>query len=298
VLAADDGNGTFPISPGTTLGMVEDIMVLEYGSQEALDKIRAARDQIAAVLVEPVQSRNPSLQPAEFLKKLRIITAEQGSLLIFDEMITGFRIHPGGAQAHFGERADLATYGNIVGGGLPIGVLAGKAEYIDTVDGGMWRFGDDSYPEKEMTFFAGTFCKHPLSLAASKAVLTEMKRQGPKLQERVNTLTDYFVTLVNDYFEMAEVPVRANHFGSQFRFESFGKYDLKNMPVEIEILFYLLMSKGIYTRERRICFFSTEHTYEDADKFFALIKESIEEMRQGGFDFRSKENNHTDKKKN
>ncbi|WP_177313503.1 aminotransferase class III-fold pyridoxal phosphate-dependent enzyme, partial [Burkholderia ubonensis] len=102
-------------------GSVENMVLFDYGSDAALETIRGMASTIAAVLVEPVQSRNPSLQPVAFLKELRRITEEAGAALIFDEMITGFRVHPGGSQAMFGIRADLATYGKIIGGGLPLG---------------------------------------------------------------------------------------------------------------------------------------------------------------------------------
>ncbi len=124
--------------------------------------------ELAAVLVEPVQSRHPDLQPGEFLRELRKMTEKAGTALIFDEVITGFRVHPGGAQALFGIAADLATYGKVLGGGLPLGVVAGKRAFMDALDGGAWRFGDDSFPETGVTFFAGTFVRHPLAMAAAR----------------------------------------------------------------------------------------------------------------------------------
>lgn len=285
VLAESIDGETFPISPGTMQGMVEDVMVLEYATEESLQIIQEHAGEIAAVIVEPVQSRNPSLQPKEFLHQLRALTESIHAALIFDEMITGFRICPGGCQEYFGVRADLATYGKIIGGGMPIGIVAGKAAYLDAVDGGSWQYGDASYPEKEMTYFAGTFCKHPLSLAAARAVLKFIAQDGGELQKRVNKLTAYFVEKVNDYFQREKVPLKVSFFGSEFRFESNGKYDLSKLPAEIELFFYLLMEKGVYIWEKRTCFFSAAHTYEDADFFLHAIEESIREMRQGGFSF-------------
>ena len=150
-----------PVAPGIPAGMVQDLMILEYGSEEALRKIEQEADQLAAVLVEPVQSRHPDLQPAEFLKELRSITRRAGVILIFDEMITGFRIHPGGAQAWFGVEADIATYGKIVGGGMPIGVIAGRGNQLDAIDGGVWQYGDDSFPSAESTFFCWNLLPTP-----------------------------------------------------------------------------------------------------------------------------------------
>ena len=123
--------------------------------------------ELAAVLVEPVQSRHPELQPREFLHELRTLTLESGMLLIFDEMITGFRIAPGGAQEWFGVRADVATYGKILGGGVPVAAVAGRRDILDGIDGGTWEYGDASFPAAEVTFFAGTFCCNPLAMASA-----------------------------------------------------------------------------------------------------------------------------------
>ena len=79
-------------------------------------------------------------------------------------------------------------YGKIVGGGLPIGVLAGSPTFMNALDGGVWRYGDVSYPESDVTFFAGTFVRHPLALAAAKAILTKLMQEGPLLQERFKCL--------------------------------------------------------------------------------------------------------------
>lgn len=291
VLAESDGEGTFPISPGTMPGMVEDVIVLEYGTEESLQMIKERAEEIAAVIVEPVQSRNPSLQPKAFLKELRQITKDAGTALIFDEMITGFRICPGGCQEYFGIQADMATYGKIIGGGLPIGVVAGKAEYLDAVDGGVWSYDDNSYPDKEMTYFAGTFCKHPLSLAASRAVLRFIEKDGGEVQRRVNRLTDYFVREINSCFMEQKVPLKVTSFGSEFRFEPYGRYDFESMQVEMELFFYLLMEQGIYIWERRTCFFSAAHTFDDAQIFLNTVKEAITRLRAGGFAFTFKESN-------
>ena len=160
-----------PAAAGVTPEAVANLVLLEYGDPGSLDWIRTNADDLAAVLVEPVQSRHPALQPRAFLQELRAITQSSGSALIFDELVTGFRLHPGGAQALFGVRADLATYGKVLGGGMPIGVLTGSPKFMDTLDGGFWQYGDASVPEAAVTVFAGTFVRHPLALAAAHAVL-------------------------------------------------------------------------------------------------------------------------------
>ncbi|MBV7339841.1 aminotransferase class III-fold pyridoxal phosphate-dependent enzyme, partial [Chloroflexi bacterium TSY] len=256
-----DGPQAVPFAPGITPNMVADVVVIDgYGDPASLDVIRANSDDLAAVLVSPVQSRHPDLQPTEFLHQLRAITREAGIALIFDEMITGFRIHPGGAQAWFGVQADMATYGKIVGGGMPIGA--------------MWHYGDDSYPSAETTFFAGTFCKHPLAMAAAQAVLTHIKSQGPALYEQLNGRTAQFAATLNAYFDQMQVPIHIDHFGPLFRFAFSGNMDL---------LFYHLLDKGVYIWEGRTCFLSTAHTDADLEHVMQAVKESVQEMQAGGF---------------
>ena len=128
---------SFPAASGIPPEAVANTLILDYGTEASLRVIRERAADLAAVLVEPVQSRRPDFQPKEFLTDLRAVTAQAGCALIFDEVITGFRISPGGAQEHFGIRADLATYGKIIGGGMPIGAIAGIPRFMDGLDGGM-----------------------------------------------------------------------------------------------------------------------------------------------------------------
>ncbi|MFB2836378.1 MupA/Atu3671 family FMN-dependent luciferase-like monooxygenase, partial [Floridanema evergladense] len=264
----------FPLASGVPEGVVADVVVLEYGSEQALEYLQSHAHELAAVLVEAVQSNQPTLLPKEFLRSLRQITDRTGTALIFDEMITGFRSHPGGAQALFGVQADIATYGKVVAGGLPIGVVAGKAKYLDCIDGGMWNYGDNSYPQTERTFFGGTFCQHPLAMVAAKAVLQHFKEQGPSLQQQLNDRTTKLVTTLNTYFQENEVPIKIEHFSSFFRFALTGNLDL---------LFYHMVEKGIYVWEWRKHFLSTAHTDEDLSRFVEVIKDSVAQLRQGGF---------------
>ena len=115
-----------PIAPGIPQSLVENMLVLDYADPASLEILRAHAHELAAVMVEPVQSRAPGLQPREFMREVRAITEGSGTALIFDEVVTGFRCAPGGAQAYFGVEADMATYGKVIGGGMPIGVLAGR----------------------------------------------------------------------------------------------------------------------------------------------------------------------------
>jgi amino acid adenylation domain-containing protein len=266
-----------PIAPGIPRQSVSNMIVLDYGTEQSLEWIRQNAGDLAAVIVEPVQSRHPSLQPVEFLKEIRKITETSGTALIFDEVVTGFRVHQGGCQALFGIRADLATYGKVVAGGMPIGVLAGKARFMDALDGGMWQFGDESYPEVGVTFFAGTFVRHPLAVAAMKAVLLHFKEQGPALQERLNERTTELVRALNEVVEQQGVPTRIEGFGSFFYF-GFA-------PTErfSSLFYFYLRDKGIHVREGFPCFMTTSHSEADIEAIVRAFRESAIEMRQAGF---------------
>lgn len=266
-----------PIAPGIPRENVTNMTVMEYGTPESLEWIRQNANDLAAVLVEPVQSRHPNLQPVEFLKEIRRITERSGTALIFDEVVTGFRVHPGGCQALFGIRADLATYGKVVAGGMPIGILAGKSQFMDALDGGTWQFGDDSFPEVGVTFFAGTFVRHPLTLAATKAVLLHFKEQGPSLQQGLTKRTELMVGTLNEFLQQRNVPVRIENFASTF-YLSFPSDD------RLASLFYFHMrEKGIHILEGFPCFLTTAHSDEDIQVIVAKFKESIIEMQEAKF---------------
>jgi amino acid adenylation domain-containing protein len=268
---------SFPAAPGLMPAVFENILVLEYGSDNALATIREYANEIAAVIVEPIQSRHPQLQPREFLQKLRKITAESGIALIFDEVVNGFRVAPGGAQEFYGIRADIATYGKVVGGGLPIGILTGSSKYMDALDGGFWQFGDDSIPEVGVTFFAGTFVRHPLALAAVEAVLTKLKAGGAELQISVANKAKYLVDELTDHFKLVGAPINVECCSSFFY--------LTFPPTEAygSLLYYLLREKGIHIWEFRPCFLTLAHSDEDIEKILWAFKVCLAEIQSAGF---------------
>ncbi|ACB52393.1 aminotransferase class-III, putative glutamate-1-semialdehyde aminotransferase [Crocosphaera subtropica ATCC 51142] len=270
-----------PAALGIPPSLAKDVLVLEYGNDRSLDIIKAYRQQLAAILVEPVQSRCPELQPQAFLKTLRQVTQEADIALIFDEMVTGFRIHQGGAQAWFGVEADIVTYSKIAGGGLPLSIIAGKAAYLDRIDGGMWQFGDDSSPLVEPTFFAGTYCKHPLSLAAAKATLDHLKTEGLSLQDGLNRKTAKFVTILNSELKARDRPIQFTYFGSFFAL------DLSQSvisPLALNLLSYYLLRRGVHLRQGdRGGFLSTAHTEDDIKFIIQGFLDSINDLQMGGF---------------
>jgi amino acid adenylation domain-containing protein len=267
---------SLPIAPGIPSSHVEDVLVLEYGTDESLKVLESRMGELAAVLVEPVQSRHPDLQPRDFLHALRRMTQQSGTALIFDEVITGFRVHPGGAQAVFGIKADIATYGKVLGGGLPLGVVAGSRTYMDALDGGTWRFGDDSFPETGVTFFAGTFVRHPLAMAAALAVFRRLKAAGPAFQEDLNRKAAGFAQRINACFTKYRVPSRMENFGSVLYFGFLPDQKLASL------LYYHLREKGVHIWEGFPCFVTQAHTAEDLDFVARAFESSAAEMQAGG----------------
>ncbi|MFT3990481.1 MAG: amino acid adenylation domain-containing protein [Luteolibacter sp.] len=266
-----------PIAPGIPQSLVENMLVLDYADPASLEILKAHAHELAAVMIEPVQSRAPGLQPREFMHAVRDITKNSGTALIFDEVVTGFRCAPGGAQAYFGIEADLATYGKVIGGGMPIGVLAGKKEYMDALDGGAWNYGDDSFPEVGVTFFAGTFVRHPLALAAAWRVAEYLKGEGPRLQIDMEERVSRFCRTLNDWFEAIQVPIRIPHFSAYAVIEHAP--DLKYAS----LLWYFLREKGIHIWEGRPLYFTTAHTDEDFDALVAGFTSAVQEMQAAGF---------------
>jgi glutamate-1-semialdehyde aminotransferase len=272
------GSNGLPLAAaaGIPEAAVSNTMILDYGNHESLAYIKKNADDIAALLIEPVQSRNPELQPREFVSELRKICDENDIALIFDEVITGFRLGPQGAQGHYGVKADIATYGKIIGGGMPIGVIAGKAEYMDALDGGQWQYGDDSSPEVGVTYFAGTFVRHPPAMAAANAVLDKLIAE-PNIQNELGAKTKAMVEQMNAYAQEKQAPVNVVNCQSLFRLK---------IPQDIayeELIYTILREKGVHVWDARPCFLTVSHSDEDIAYIISAFKEAIDEMLDYGF---------------
>jgi glutamate-1-semialdehyde aminotransferase len=266
-----------PAAPGILPNTSQNVLVLDYGTPESLEIIRSRADELAAVLVEPVQSRRPDFRPREFLHAVRDITEKAGAALIFDEVVNGFRTGPGGAQEYFGIKADLASYGKVVGGGFPIGIIAGRKQWADALDGGFWQYGDDSVPSVGVTYFAGTFCRHPLALAACKAVLEHLKAAGPGLQQAMTAKTQKLIDDLNAHFLAVKAPVVMKGFASLWRATFTDDQPLN------DLLFVYLRDRGVHIMEGFPCFLTTAHSDADIAFIIKAFKDSVAEMQEAGF---------------
>ena len=268
---------TMPIAPGIPKENVQNTIALDYGTEASLKTIEKLLPEIAGIMVEPVQARRPDFQPKEFLQKLRKITEDANIPLIFDEVITGFRTGQGGAQEWYGIKADIGTFGKVIGGGFPIGVIAGKKLYMDSFDGGYWQYGDDSIPEAGVTFFAGTFARHPLSLTACYAVLNYLKSKKGTLQQSLNQKAKELTEELNTFMLQRNVPIKMMNFSSVIYYshpKDLGYFSL---------LFYVLRHKGIHILEGFPMFLSEAHSDKDIRHIADAFKESIIELQDNGF---------------
>jgi len=267
---------SMPVAPGIPASSVAEMIVLDYGTPQSLQWIRENADKLAAVIAEPVQSRHPNLRPFEFLREVRNITEASGTAFVMDEVVTGFRVHPGGMQAVTGIRADLVTYGKVVGGGLPIGILAGKTTFMDALDGGQWRYGDDSLPEVGVTFFAGTFVRHPLVLAATWAVLNHLKEHGPSLQETLSKKTAALAERLSELFRSHGLSTKIESYASWFYFHFHNEHPLATL------FFYHLRERGIHIQDGFPCFLTTAHSESDIERIYRAFESSLEELQSVG----------------
>src|SRR5580704_16118195 len=186
-------------------------------------------------------------------------------------------MHPGGAQALFGVKADLGTSGKVVGAGISIGIIAGKKRFMDALDGGFWSFGDKSTPEVGVTYFAGTFVRHPLALATSKASLEYMKAKGPALQEALNEKTRKMADALNAICKKHGAPIYIAQFGSLW------KIKFKEEIPFTELLFTLMRDKGIHIQDGFPCFLTEAHSGRDVNLIVEKFEESVAELIAADF---------------
>jgi hypothetical protein len=148
---------------------------------------------------------------------------------------------------------------------------------MDALDGGFWQYGDDSTPEAGVTYFAGTFVRHPLTLAAAKATLTYLKEQGPGLQEKLNAQTARLAEMMNQVCLSHQLPINIVSFGSLW------KIKFKQEHKHNELLFTLMRLNGIHIWDNFPCFLTEAHTPEEVNRIAAAFKESALELAGAGF---------------
>lgn len=263
-----------PSSPGVPEGCTRDTHVLEYNDVEQLTTLfRDNPRELACVILEPVVGNMGVVVPSpEFLTALRDLCTEHGTVLIFDEVMTGFRVAYGGAQARFGVTPDLTTLGKIVGGGMPVGAYGGRAEIMDTVS----PLGP--------VYQAGTLSGNPLAMASGIATLSTLKETDPysALEEKTGRLVSGLDQLATD----AGLPHTVAQVGSMFTFffnpevvTSFA-VSSKNDTGRFSKYFHGMLDRGFYLpcSQFEANFVGVEHTAQDLDETLAAAKEVFKEL--------------------
>ena len=257
----------------------ETMLALPYRNDIAFDLIRAHREELAAVLIEPVQSSNPRLDCADFLSGLEAVCRESDVLLCFDEVITGFRIAFGGCQEHYGVTPDLATYGKAVAAGLPIGVVAGRDDIMRCFT------GKDDAP---WIFSGGTFNGNPLSMTAGLAAVGEMRDNREALYPRLMAQGDRLAREVNQFCEAHQFGAQLMNAGSMLHlhFQSGpinSSRDLRKAEPWVEREFYVhLLGHDVIIPGIHLAFLCAAHGSEDVDRIIDAFKQSFLDLREDG----------------
>jgi glutamate-1-semialdehyde 2,1-aminomutase len=263
-----------PNSPGVPRGCTQDTLILRYNDPQALaDAFAAHGEHIAGVILEPVVGNMGTVPPApEFLTGLRELTERHGALLIYDEVITGFRLAYGGAQALLGQMPDLTVLGKVVGGGLPVGAYGGRADVMAQV-----------MPAGPV-FQAGTLSGNPLAMAAGVATLLELRERPP--YARLEALSARLAAGIDQAAAAAGVPHRVQRIGSMltlfFTDTPVIDYDTAKTSdtAKFAKFFWAMMDRGVYLpcSQFEAAFVSAAHTEADIARTVAAAREALAEL--------------------
>jgi len=250
-------------SAGVPEELRDTVILLPYNSSVAFDIIKSHVHELALVIIEPSQGSNPRADMAGFLSELREVTERNGVLLCFDEIVTGFRIAAGGCQEFYRIKADMATYGKTIGGGLPVGVVATRAEILDDVT--------VNARGVQQVFLGGTFSANPLVMHVAKAVLGRLSQRREAIYSDLNRRGQELRDKVNQFCIEHAIPARMMGIGSINRILFTAKKvksrrDRDNCESEKQVqnafFKYLLLEHGIFVNKNRVLFLSTLHDDE------------------------------------
>ena len=243
LIQAGSGAMTFgiPNSPGVTQGTARDTLLAEYNDLESVNNhFKQHPDQIAAVIVEPVAGNMGCIPPQTgFMEGLRKLCDDYQTLLIFDEVMTGFRLAKGGAQESLGVNADIITYGKVLGGGLPVGAYASRAEIMDYLA-----------PEGPV-YQAGTLSGNPIAMAAGYTMLSHLN-QNPEVFESLEGKTKLITTGISSLLDKKSIPFQINRYGSMMslHFTDQPVVDFRTAALgnneDFKAYFHGMLDRGVY----------------------------------------------------
>jgi glutamate-1-semialdehyde 2,1-aminomutase len=278
LIKAGSGASTFgmPNSPGVTPGTASDTLTAKYNDIEDVKQVIADnKGEIAAIIVEAVAGNMGCVLPKKgFLEDLRNVCDKEDILLIFDEVMSGFRIAKGGAQEYFGVKADLLTFGKVIGGGMPVGAYAGSKEIMDVVS------------PVGPVYQAGTLAGNPIAMIAGYTLLKELNN-NPEIYTELADKTEYLHKGLDKVFKESGFDYRINRCGSMMSifftnvdvvdFDSSSTANNEKFPK----FFHEMLKRGIYLPPSSFesYFLSNSLTYDLLDKTIVAAKESLAAMK-------------------
>ena len=277
LVKAGSGVATFNIQtvPGVTAGVANDTLTCAYNDLEAVEQlVKENKDQVAAIIVEAVAGNMGCILPREgFLKGLRKICDDNNILLIFDEVMTGFRLALGGVQEKLGIDADLVTYGKVIGAGMPVGAFGGKRHIMEVVS----PLGN--------VYQAGTLSGNPIAMIAGYTLLSILK-DNPEILQELDAKTLYLKDGLDKVLKASGTPYVINHLGSMLsiHFSEHPVTDFASAAAANNELFkkffHAMLNRGIYLPPSAFesWFLNNALSYEDLDKTIAAVEESLKEI--------------------
>ena len=263
-------------SNGITERVVKDTITLPFGDFDKLKKTLENDNDIACVIIEPIPANMGLIETEkEYLEKVREITKEKNVVLIFDEVISGFRVSLGGAQKVFGITPDLTVLGKIIGGGYPVGGFGGKKEIMNLIS----PVGN--------VYHAGTLSGNPISVAAGIETISILK-ENPEIYENVNKKTENLVNKINELIKKYDIPASVNHFGSLFTI-FFAKEKVKTLEDAMNtndefysIYFDTMLENGVIVPPSKYeaHFVSYIHNDEDVEKLLKGAEKTFQKIAE------------------
>lgn len=274
LIKAGSGATTFgePNSPGVTKGTAQDTLIARYNDLADVARLlQENKGEVAAIILEPVCGNMGCVLPKKgFLQGLRKLCDQEEVVLIFDEVMTGFRLAQGGAQAYFGVNADLVTYGKVIGGGMPVGAFGGKAAIMNHLS------------PQGTVYQAGTLSGNPIAMIAGYTMLKELN-QNPKIYEELSEKTDYLAKGLDKVFANSKFAYRINHIGSMISI-FFANVDIVDFDTASQNntelfgkFFHNMLQRGVYLPPSAYesYFLANSLTYEQLDHIINAARESL-----------------------
>ena len=274
--AGDSTRVGMPTSQGTIEEVSSQTLVVPYNNYSALEQIINKYDDVACIIIEPVPANIGLIIPdKQYLNEIRKMTQKMDIVLIFDEVITGFRLALGGASEFFGIKPDLATFAKAMGNGFPIAAIAGKKEIME------------QFSPSGKVYQASTYAGNPVSVSASVATIETLINSKNEIYPKIARTCDRIVRGITDEIEQLELHLTINAIGSMYQlfFTSGNVNDEKSAKKSDVVIFKKfhneLFKRGIFIppSQYETCFISIAHSEDDADKTIECYNDALRKVR-------------------